>query len=53
MEVETTLSLIYFQSAVEYRVGNLVEAKKSLTDLPPRNEEEVDAVTLHNQVWST
>lgn len=25
-------------------------AREALTDMPPRSEEELDAVTLHNQV---
>lgn len=34
-----------------YKIGNfLVEAAcEALTDMPPRGEEELDAVTLHNQ----
>ena len=35
--------------AVEYQMGNLAAAKEALSDMPPRQEEELDAVTLHNQ----
>ena len=29
---------------------NMEAAKEALSDMPPRLEEELDAVTLHNQV---
>ncbi|CAJ0565386.1 unnamed protein product, partial [Mesorhabditis spiculigera] len=35
--------------AIEYRLKNLDAASEALTDMPPRSEEELDAVTLHNQ----
>lgn len=34
--------------AIEYQMGNMVAAKEALSDMPPRREEELDAVTLHN-----
>jgi len=37
------------KSAIEYQMGNLDAAKEALSDMPPRQEEELDAVTLHNQ----
>lgn len=36
------------KAAIEYILKNFVAAKEALTDLPPRNEQELDAVTLHN-----
>lgn len=36
------------RAAVEYRLGNLEAAREALTDMPPRAEEELDPVTLHN-----
>jgi tetratricopeptide repeat protein 30 len=37
------------KAAIEYCMGNLDHAKEALSDMPPRSEEELDAVTLHNQ----
>ncbi|KAH7643598.1 tetratricopeptide repeat protein 30a-like protein [Dermatophagoides farinae] len=36
------------KAAIEYQLKNLDAAKEALTDMPPRSEEELDAVTLHN-----
>uniref|UniRef100_A0A915DKY2 Tetratricopeptide repeat protein 30 n=1 Tax=Ditylenchus dipsaci TaxID=166011 RepID=A0A915DKY2_9BILA len=35
--------------AIEYKLKNLESASEALTDMPPRSEEELDPVTLHNQ----
>lgn len=35
--------------AIEYRAGNMKKAAVCLSDMPPRSEEELDPVTLHNQ----
>ena len=37
------------QAAIEYSVKNYESAKEALTDMPPRSDTELDAVTLHNQ----
>nr|XP_020460562.1 tetratricopeptide repeat protein 30A-like isoform X2 [Monopterus albus] len=37
------------KAAVEYQLKNLKGAQEALTDMPPRSEEELDSVTLHNQ----
>ncbi|TRY80025.1 hypothetical protein TCAL_13467 [Tigriopus californicus] len=37
------------KAAIEYLLKNPEAAKEALTDMPPRSEEELDAVTLHNQ----
>ena len=37
------------KAAIEFQEGNLDAAKEALSDMPPRQEEELDAVTLHNQ----
>mmetsp|Transcript_13358 Transcript_13358/g.21188 ORF Transcript_13358/g.21188 Transcript_13358/m.21188 type:complete len:653 (+) Transcript_13358:44-2002(+) len=37
------------KAAVEYALRNLDAAREALSDMPPRAEEELDAVTLHNQ----
>ncbi|KAK9502454.1 hypothetical protein O3M35_011231 [Rhynocoris fuscipes] len=37
------------KAAIEYKIGTLDAAREALTDMPPRSEEELDAVTLHNQ----
>uniref|UniRef100_A0A7S2EA66 Tetratricopeptide repeat protein 30 n=1 Tax=Ditylum brightwellii TaxID=49249 RepID=A0A7S2EA66_9STRA len=36
-------------AAIEFDKSNLEDAKKALRDLPPRKEEEIDPVTLHNE----
>ncbi|XP_077412382.1 intraflagellar transport protein 70A isoform X2 [Vanacampus margaritifer] len=37
------------KAAIEYQLRNLKGAQEALTDMPPRTEEELDTVTLHNQ----
>ena len=32
-------------------MGNFAMAAEALSDMPPREEHELDPVTLHNQVW--
>ena len=38
------------KAAIEYLLKNHDAAREALTDMPPRSENELDAVTLHNQV---
>ena len=40
------------KAAIEYSMKNMEAGKEALMDMPPRNEEELDPVTLHNQVTS-
>lgn len=37
------------KAAIEYTMENYSAAKEALMDMPPRDEEELDPVTLHNQ----
>eukprot|EP00899_Mesostigma_viride_P015377 jgi/Mesvir1/23840/Mv10645-RA.1 len=37
------------KAAIEYVMKNMDATKEALTDMPPRSEEELDPVTLHNQ----
>uniref|UniRef100_A0A672FSS9 Tetratricopeptide repeat protein 30 n=1 Tax=Salarias fasciatus TaxID=181472 RepID=A0A672FSS9_SALFA len=37
------------KAAIEYQLKNQKGAQEALTDMPPRSEEELDPVTLHNQ----
>ena len=37
------------KAAIEYTMKNFSAAKEALLDMPPRNEDELDPVTLHNQ----
>ncbi|MEQ2240604.1 Tetratricopeptide repeat protein 30A [Ilyodon furcidens] len=37
------------KAAIEYQMKNVKAAQEALTDMPPRSEEELDPVTLHNQ----
>jgi tetratricopeptide repeat protein 30 len=37
------------KAAIEYVTKNISAAKEALLDMPPRSEEELDPVTLHNQ----
>ncbi|VDK46826.1 unnamed protein product [Cylicostephanus goldi] len=47
---ETSLvEALNLKFAVEYKLKNYTAANEALTDMPPRSEEELDAVTLHNQ----
>ncbi|KAG8461835.1 hypothetical protein KFE25_013854 [Diacronema lutheri] len=36
------------KAAIEYAMGNADAAREALADMPPRGEEELDPVTLHN-----
>jgi len=36
------------KAAIEYIMKNIPAAKEALIDMPPRSEEELDPVTLHN-----
>ncbi len=40
------------KSAIEFKLNKFTYARDALKDMPPRSEEELDAVTLHNQVRS-
>lgn len=37
------------KAAIEYQLKNYEAAQEAITDMPPRSEEELDPVTLHNQ----
>jgi tetratricopeptide repeat protein 30 len=37
------------KAAIDFNAKNMDGAKEALTDMPPRMEEELDPVTLHNQ----
>ncbi|KAK6639634.1 Tetratricopeptide repeat protein 30A [Polyplax serrata] len=37
------------KAAIEYQLRNYEASREAITDMPPRGEEELDAVTLHNQ----
>eukprot|EP00794_Sanderia_malayensis_P009076 gene9076-10045_t len=37
------------KAAIEYQLKNYEASQEALTDMPPRAEEELDPVTLHNQ----
>jgi len=36
------------KAAIDYQLKNFESAQEALTDMPPRSEEELDAITLHN-----
>lgn len=47
---ETALIEVFnLKAAIEYQLKNYDGAQEALTDMPPRSEEELDPVTLHNQ----
>nr|CAI5840259.1 unnamed protein product [Callosobruchus analis] len=47
---ETSLTEAFnLKAAIEYQLKNMDAAREALTDMPPRAEYELDAVTLHNQ----
>ncbi|OWR43126.1 intraflagellar transport protein 70A [Danaus plexippus] len=46
---ETALTEVFnLKAAIEYQLKNLEAAREALSDMPPRHEHELDAVTLHN-----
>ncbi|CAM9389748.1 unnamed protein product [Sphacelaria rigidula] len=40
------------RAAIEHTRKNYEMAMEALSDMPPRREQELDAVTLHNQAWA-
>ncbi|KAJ8941938.1 hypothetical protein NQ318_013271, partial [Aromia moschata] len=47
---ETSLTEAFnLKAAIEYQLKNIDAAREALTDMPPRAEYELDAVSLHNQ----
>ena len=49
-EQETALIEAFnLKSAIEFRLKNIVAAREALNDMPPRQLEELDPVTLHNR----
>lgn len=47
---ETALTETFnLKAAIEYQGKNLEAAREALNDMPPRQEHELDAVSLHNQ----
>jgi len=36
------------KAAIEYQLNNISQAREALADMPPRSENELDPVTLHN-----
>ena len=36
------------KAAIDYHLNNIEDAKECLNDMPPREDEELDSVTLHN-----
>ena len=44
------IEAVNLKAAIEYLLKNQDAAREALTDMPPRSENELDAVTLHNQV---
>ncbi|XP_045491836.1 tetratricopeptide repeat protein 30A [Colias croceus] len=46
---ETALIEVFnLKAAIEYQLKNIEAAREALSDMPPRQEHELDAVTLHN-----
>lgn len=46
---ETALTEVFnLKAAIEYQLKNIESAREALSDMPPRHEHELDAVTLHN-----
>lgn len=43
------IEVFNLKAAIEYQLKNYEGAQEALTDMPPRSEEELDPVTLHNQ----
>lgn len=41
------------KAAIEQQMKNIPAAKEAIIDMPPRNEDEIDPVTLHNKalIW--
>lgn len=40
------------KAAIEFLQKNTKASKEAQTDMPPRSEEELDAVTIDNQVYT-
>merc|ERR1719476_1300301 len=44
-----SIAAFKLKASIEYMMKNQEAAKDALDDMPPRDESELDAVTLHNQ----
>ncbi|XP_056870416.1 tetratricopeptide repeat protein 30A isoform X1 [Takifugu flavidus] len=51
LELQQTalIEALNLKAAIEYQLKNVKTAQEALTDMPPRSEQELDPVTLHNQ----
>ncbi|CAB4062878.1 TTC30 [Lepeophtheirus salmonis] len=47
--IESLIEAFNLKAAIEFLLKNVEAAQEALTDMPPRSEDELDAVTLHNQ----
>jgi hypothetical protein len=45
---QLTVEAFNLKAAIEYQLENVDDAKRALADMPPRDDEELDPVTLHN-----
>lgn len=46
---ETALTEVFnLKASIEYQLKNIEAAREALSDMPPRQEHELDAITLHN-----
>lgn len=48
--INQSIVIVQRQAAIEFTLKNMDAAREALSDMPPRLEEELDPVTLHNQV---
>lgn len=48
LEESCLVEAFNLKSAINFKMNDKALAKDSLTDMPPRKEEELDPVTLHN-----
>lgn len=48
MKETALIEAFNLKAAIEYSMKNYAASREALLDMPPRNEDELDPVTLHN-----
>lgn len=48
LEQSCLIEAFNLKASINYQLDDLASAKQALTDMPPRNQDELDSTTLHN-----
>lgn len=53
MKESALIEAFNLKAAIEFQMKNISAGKEAIIDMPPRNDDEIDPVTLHNKalIW--